>query len=94
MRFFDREMDELEEWIVYLALVYLISSIILLFGVYLGVLAVFPILARSVSLIVGMLAVVLWLLRRFAGPLYARLRGPEENRIQSILSDRPPSADR
>ena len=94
MRVFDRELDELEEWIVYLALIFLISSIILLaFGPFLGLLVVLPILARSLSLIAAVVAVLLWLLRRAGSPLYARLRNPEKNRINTILSEKTPPAD-
>jgi hypothetical protein len=94
LRAFDRELDELEEWIVCFALTFLVSSIILLaFGRFLGLLAVLPATAQGLSLIAGAIAVLLWLVRRVGSPLYSRLRGPEKNRIQTVMSEKAPSAD-
>ena len=90
MRVFDRDFDELEEWIVCFALIFLISSIILLaFGPFLGPLAFLPAMARSLSLIAASVAVLLWLLRRLGSSLCARPRNPEKNRIQ-ICEKTPP----
>lgn len=94
MRAFDRELDELEEWIVYFALIFLFSSILLGLGRFLGPLVIFPVLAQILSFIAAIVAVLLWILRRFGSPLYARLRNPEKSQIQTIMSEKTPPADK
>jgi len=94
MRVFDRDLNELEGWIVCFALIFLISSIILLaFGPFLGPLVFLPAMTRSLSLIAASVALLLWLLHRLGSPLYARLRNPEKNRVQTIMSEKTPPLD-
>jgi hypothetical protein len=84
LKAFDRELDELEETIVYLALVFLVSSILNNFvGRFIGIVSFFASLACSLSLLAGFVAILLWVLRRFGSPLYSRLRKPELSRLQS-----------
>ena len=90
MRAFEHELDELEEWIVYPSLVFLGSTILLLFGQFLGFFLVVVALTRSLSFLAATIAVVLWLIRRFASPLYDRFRMPDKNRIQSLMSEKAP----
>jgi hypothetical protein len=91
MRVFDRDFDELEEWIVCFALIFLISSIIFLaFGPFLGAFVFLPAVVRSLSLTAASVAVLLWLLRRLGSSLCARLRNPEKNRIQTIMCEKTP----
>jgi|SRR5215469_9872789 len=94
MRVFDRDLNELEGWIVCFALIFLISSIILLaFGPFLGPLVFLPAMTRSLSLIAASVALLLWLLHRLGSPLYACLRNPEKDRVQTIMSEKTPPLD-
>ena len=89
MRAFERELDQLEEIIVYLALVFLGSTILLvLLSPVLGFFTVPIGVVRSLSFLAGSVAILLWVLRKFGSPLYARLRGPEQNRLQGLLIGR------
>jgi len=89
MRVFDRELDELEETIVYLALVFLVSTaIVALVGRFVGIVGLIAGLASSLSLVAGLVSILLWLFRSAASPLYVRLHGPETNSIQGIFPRR------
>lgn len=91
MRVFDRDLDELEQWIVCFALIFLISSIIFLaFGPFLGSLVFLPAMAQRLSLMAASVALILWLLRRLSSPLYTRIRNFEKNRVQTIMCEKTP----
>lgn len=88
MKAFDRELDHLEETIVYLALVFLGSTILIEFlRPMIGFFSIPIGLVGSLSFLAAIVAILLWVLRRLGSPLYARLRGPEENRLQGFLMD-------
>lgn len=84
MEAFGRELDELEEVIVYLALVFLVSSAVAF--LFAGPIVFLAGLASSLSLLAGIVALGLWVLRRVGSPLYDRLRGPESSRIQPLFA--------
>jgi hypothetical protein len=106
MKIRGRELDELEEAIVVLALACLAGCALLyvlrahaaasaldsaaglghqralLAAVLPGILV--AIAARDLSLFLGVIGLVLWLVRRFAGSSYQRLRGPR-SRFQRLF---------
>ena len=105
MKIRGRELDELEEAIVVLALACLAGCALLyvlprmpqlprsiplpglaISGLYwlLFFLAFVAIAARDLSLFLGVIGLVLWLVRRFAGSSYQRLRGPR-SRFQRLF---------
>ena len=89
MRVFDRELDGLEETIVYLALVFFVCTIlVVLFGRAIPIIAFFAGLGGSLSLVAGFVAIPLWILGRLGSPVYSRWRGPERSALRSLHIDR------
>jgi hypothetical protein len=89
MKVFDREMDNLEENIIYLALAFFVSmSFVILFGRLIPFVALLSGFAASLCFIAGSVAILLWVLRCLGSPLYARFARPERNKLQSLLTDR------
>jgi hypothetical protein len=86
MKVFDKELDNLEESIVYLALAFFVAtSFVLFFGRFVGLLFGF---CASLCFIAEIVAVLLWTLRHFGSPVYARFARPERNKLQGLLIDR------
>jgi len=86
MKVFDRELDELEETIVKLALVFLVCAfLVTLLGRIIWPIAALAGLGASLSFVAGFVAVLLWVLRRIGSPIYDRLRGPEKNKLLSLV---------
>lgn len=85
MKAFDRELDELEETIVYLALVFLTSSILgALFRSTIPIVWLVARLAASLSFAAGFVAISIWTFRRFASPIYNRFQISERNNLQGL----------
>jgi hypothetical protein len=98
MRVFGRELDELEEPLVSLALVFLASTAIFALTyralaslqtgsvsfAILVVLLLFAKLARGLSFVAGSVVLALWILRSLGRPLYERFRVPG-NKIQGLF---------
>jgi protein-S-isoprenylcysteine O-methyltransferase Ste14 len=86
MKVFDRELDDLEEIIVNLALVFFISTLLAVtLGRTIWPITVLAGLGASLSFFAGTVAVLLWTLRRIGSPIYDRLRRPEKSRLISLL---------
>jgi hypothetical protein len=94
MKVFDKELDSLEESVVYLALAFFIAtSLEVFFGRLIPFLALLIRFGASLCFIAGAVAGLLWILRYFGSPLYARFAKPERNKLQGLLTDREQAKD-
>jgi hypothetical protein len=95
MTVFDRELDDLEENIVKLLLVFFFSTFLTItLGRAIGLIGLMAGTAASLSFLAASAAISLWILRYFGSPIYERLFKPEGNKLQSFLgqSEGPESA--
>jgi hypothetical protein len=89
MKVFDRELDNLEENIIYLALAFFVStSIVVFFGRVIPFVALVFSFGASLSFLGCLLAILLLCLRGVGSPIYLRLANPERNRLQGLSIDR------